>query len=1248
MNFNLRKTVLLMGACIGLGVYSPAYAASSNVAATAVQQTKKVSGVVNDAAGPVIGATIMEKGTSNGTVTDLDGNFTLDVKPGATLVISYIGYKTQEILVGNQSTFSVMLAEDSDVLEEVVVVGYGVQKKKLVTGATLEVKGENIAKMNTTQALGALQSQAPGVNIQAASGQPGDGFKVFIRGAGTNGNPSPIYVIDGVAGGDINSINPADIERIDVLKDAASAAIYGSAAANGVILITTKQGKAGAVEISYDGNVGWQNVYKMPETLNAQQYMNVMDLVSTNSGGNVYDWSRYIDADLLAAYRNGTNTGTNWVEELRNKNAIVTNHALNVSGGNDVSKFSTGVGYQYQDGVFGGPVKSDFRRFTFRINSEHVIYRVGDMDVLKIGENLYFQHNQSKGIQIGNQYSNDLSNMLRANPCIPVYNKNGEYFMYNDILASGTDPNGWFTYNNFTSNPIAQAVYNQAGNNKSKNFNLSAVAYVELQPIRNLVYRGQVSYKQYSSSWWSYLPVFRIHDNSGGFRNTDETNDNLSLGWNWNLVNTLNYKFDLSNHHFDVLAGTEYSKSRPGYGESVSAKASGNIFGDAAHAYMHNMSGRSSAVVDGYPSGYGAKMSYFGRLNYDFKETYMFTAIIRADGSSSFSPGHQWGYFPSFSAGWVISNEKFLANSNWLSFLKLRAGWGQNGNDNIPSVQWQSTFEFGDYGQYSFNNNKDGYTQGGYPTRLANPDLTWETSEQVNVGLDARFLGGRLSTTLEWYQKKTKDLLLWVPVWSIVGQDGYYANAGTVKNTGVEAAIAWNDNIGDFKYGINFNIARNKNKVTEVNNANHYVNGGNDLIAQNTGIMARMEEGYPIGYFYGYKTDGVIQNTTDLQNYLSANCNGDASKSLQGSSIQPGDLKFVDVNGDGAINDKDKTEIGSPHPDFTMGFGFNAAYKGFDLSVTTYGSFGNDVVRSWRKNTDSQFENYTTEAFEYWHGEGTSNKYPMLKPGNIGVNWQQVSDIYVEDASYFRIQNVTVGYDFATFLKNTPFNQFRVYFAAQNLLTFTGYKGMDPENGKAIGNESWVTGVDVGNYPQPRTYMVGVNVKFKGKNEKKEAAAPVVQTKIEYVTDNSEIDRLNGEINKLRADNERLKNQQPVNTKTVITDEKVVTYPYFVNFEINKTDIVNRERVNLSTIAKMIKENPGKKYSIMGYADKATGTADRNQWLAENRAKNVYNLLVNEYGVPASSLVLDSKGGVENLYFNDPQMSRSVLITEVK
>lgn len=1081
MNFNFRKTALLVGVCSAFGLgYTPQLFAASVDAIEAVQQAKKITGTVTDAYGPVIGANVLEKGTTNGVITDIDGNFSLNVQPGATIVVSFIGYQPQEIVVGNQTNFKVQLKEDAELLDEVVVVGYGVQKKKLVTGATVEVKGEDIAKLNTTQALGALQSQSPGVNIQAVSGQPGDGFKINIRGAGTNGNTAPIYVIDGVAGGDINSLNPADIERIDVLKDAASCAIYGSSGANGVILVTTKQGKVGKVAVTYDGNIGWANIYKMPNTLNAKQYMEIQDQVAFNNGGRPYNWSRFVDADLLAAYQNGTNPGTNWVEELRNENAVVTNHALNVTGGSEFSKFSTGVGYQYQDGAFGGPVTSDFRRFTFRINSEHIIYRKGDMDVVKFGENVYYQHKQNQGIQIGNQYSNDLSNMLRANPLIPVRNGEGDYYMYDDLRNSGTD--GMFAFNSYSTNPIAAMIYNQAGNNKNKNFNLNTAAYVEVQPIKNLVYRGQVSYKQYSSSWRSYLPVYKIND-QGASRDKDQTINNVSLGWSWNLTNTVNYRFNIAEqNHFDVLLGTEYSKSRPNYGESVNVTAYNNIFGDFTHAYLHNTERMPTANVDGYPADFGSKMSYFGRINYDLKETYMISAIIRADGSSKFAKGKQWGYFPSFSAGWVVSNEAFMQkSSNWLDFLKIRAGWGQNGNDNIPNSSWRAGYEFGDYGLYSFGNSKDSGTIGAYPNRLANPDLTWETSEQTNIGLDARFLGGRLNFTFDWYNKETKDLLIAVETNAVTGFESQYQNAGSVKNTGVEFAFGWNDSAGkDFTYGVNFNLAYNKNEVTEVNNASHFIEGGGDLLAQNTGKFVRMEEGHAIGYFYGYKTEGVMQNAADVQAYLDKNCKGSAANSLQGSGIKPGDLKFVDYNGDGVINADDKTDLGSPHPDVTMGLSLNAAYKGFDISVTTYGAFGAQVARSWRKFTDGQYENYTTEVYDYWHGEGTSNKFPLLAPGNAGANWQQISDIYIENASYFRIQNLTIGYDFKKIWKNCPFQQLRVYAAAQNLFTLTSYKGMDPENGMALDqtNEPWVTGVDVGNYPQPRTYMVGVNVKF--------------------------------------------------------------------------------------------------------------------------------------------------------------------------
>ncbi len=1074
--------MLLMGTCaaLGMGYSTQAFATSPSQAVNAVQQSKKVTGNVVDSEGPVIGASVVEKGNpSNGAVTDLDGNFTLNVKPGATIVVTYIGYKTQEIAVGNQSNFNITLATDDKTLEEVVVVGYGVQKKKLVTGATVQVKGDDISKLNTTQALGALQSQTPGVNIQASSGQPGDGFKVMIRGAGTNGNTTPLYVIDGVSGGDINNLNPSDIESIDVLKDAASCAIYGSAAANGVILVTTKQGKQGKIQVSYDGNIGWQNVYRVPQMLTAQQYMQVMDLARFNSGEQPRDWSQYFKGyeDLYQSYVNGTNSGTNWLDAIRNKNAVTTSHSLNITGGSDRSTFSIGAGYQYQDGVFGGQyAKSDYRRFTLRVNSEHVILRNSKgLDVIKVGENIYYSHKQNQGIQIGNQYSNAISNMLRANPLIPIYNNSGSFFGYDDLKSSGM-----FNYTSYASNPVAALTYSQSANNKSMSFGLNAVGYIEIQPIKGLKYRGQLSYNQNSSSWRCYLPTYKLND-QGDQRTTDQATNNMSLGWGWGTTNTLNYKFDVKKHDFDVLVGTEFGVSRPDYGYSLNVTTSNSIFGDLDHAYMSLMKDNKKGSVSGLPYTDSRGMSYFGRLNYNYDEKYMLSAIMRADGSSMFAPGHRWGYFPSFSGGWVVSNEKFMEPAaSWFDFLKIRAGWGQNGNKNISAFQYEAAFAYDEYSNYSFGNSKDDPTRGASLTRLANDELTWETSEQLDLGFDARFLHSRLGLTFDWYQKTTKDLLLNVPVSPTTGFSTQLKNAGTVKNTGVEVALTWNDKIGkDFQYNIGYNIAYNKNEVTKVNSTQKYNSGGSDLLAQGTGYMARFEEGHPIGYFWGYKTAGPIQNEQELQEYINTLKDHDAANSHQGSDLKVGDLRFVDVNGDGVINDEDKTDLGNPNPDVTMGITLGASYKGFDINVTGYAALGQQVARSYRKFTDGEYENFTTEVYDYWNGEGTSTKYPLFAAMNRGVNWQSISDIYVENASYFRLQNLTVGYDFTKIWKNSPFQQLRLYFAAQNLFTITGYKGMDPENGMALNSsEPWVTGVDVGNYPQPRTFMFGVNVKF--------------------------------------------------------------------------------------------------------------------------------------------------------------------------
>ena len=1082
MHLNFRKTALLVGMFSAFGLNHTLQLSAASVDAIAVvQQSKKITGTVTDGTGPVIGANVLEKGTTNGVITDMNGNFTLTVRPGSILVVSYIGYQSQEIKIGSQSIFNIQLKEDTELLDEVVVVGYGVQKKKLVTGATIQVKGDDIAKLNTTNALGALQSQTPGVNITSASGQPGEGFKVNIRGAGTNGSTTPLYIIDGVEG-DINAISPADIESLDVLKDAASSAIYGARAANGVILITTKQGKAGKIQVTYDGYVGWQNVYKMPDLLNAKQYMGVMDQIVFNTGGSPYNWTNYMSQDRYNAIMSGADEGTDWLDAIRNKNAITTNHSINIVGGSELSKFSTGISYYKQEGILGKPVASDFQRATVRLNSEHILWKKNNLDVITFGENLYYNHNQRSGITTGNQYGNDISNMLRANPLIPIYNASGDYFMYDDLKSAG-----WFNYNSYTSNPIAKMVNTQGGNNLSKNYGLTMSGFLKIQPIENLILKSQFTYKQSSNSWRGYSPAYKIND-QGDMKTGGSVSQSMGTGWNWQIENTVGYKFNvLTNNHFDVLLGQAFQKSGFGMGESMDATAGDLLFSEWDKAWLSNSAATQPTSAGGSPWGDNALASFFGRVNYDYKETYMASIILRTDGSSNFARGHRWGTFPSFSAGWVVSNEEWMKrSSSWLDFLKLRASWGQNGNCNVANFQYMATVAFDDYGQYPFGS-KNSSTQGGYANIVPNSDLTWETSEQLDLGIDMRFLSGRLAFSADYYNKKTKDLLIRPDQLGSWGTSGAYINGGTVENKGLEVALAWNDQTAKgFKYGANLNFAYNKNKVTEVKNAKGFIEGGYDVLAQNTGYVSRMQVGKPIGYFYGYKTAGVIQNATDLQQYLNENCKGLASNSLQGSNIQPGDLKFVDFNGDGVINSDDKTQIGDPHPDVTLGLSLNCEYKGIDLSVTTYGAFGQQNLRSYRKFTDGQWENYTTEVFDYWHGEGTSNKYPRLLPGNSGVNLQQISDIFSENADYLRIQNITLGYDFKYLWKSCPFQQLRLYASVQNLFTFTGYKGMDPEIGANAGSrdqstyeaQDWVQGIDVGFYPTPRTYMVGVNIKF--------------------------------------------------------------------------------------------------------------------------------------------------------------------------
>ncbi len=1020
-----------------------------------VRVTGKISDSNNE---PIPGASVLVKGTATGTVSDFNGNYSIDV-PGAysTLVFSFVGMISQEIVVTGKTKIDVVLAESTSDLEEVVVIGYGVEKKKLTTGATVQVSGENLQKMSTVSPLGALQSQTPGVNITQNSGMPGTGFKVTIRGLGTIGGASPLYVIDGVAGGDINSLNPSDIESIDVLKDAASSAIYGARAANGVILVTTKQGKSGKVQVSYDGYYGIQNPYKVPPLLTASEYMTILDEANFNEGLAPYDWASMMPG-IYQKVQDGWK-GTNWLDEMRNKNAPTQNHALNLTGGNDVSKFSMGLSYATQEGIYGSPVQPFYDRITARLNSEHVIYKNNGMDVIKLGENLNFNHRKNMGIGIGNIYWNDIHNMLVATPLMTVYNADGNYWEREDNETSGLDQ-----LNTGFVNPIASMVYNR-GQNVSKNYALNTNVYAEIQPVRNLIFKSSFGYKMSASSYRQFVPKYEL--SSSSINSYDKVSQSMSSGYSWTWENTVSYSLRVNEHSVSAVAGQSMEKW--GLGESINGANVNYIFSDFEHAYLKNTNGLTSGetTINGEPWGEGGIASFFGRASYNYKETYMASAVMRADASSNFARGNRWGYFPSFSAGWVMSNEAFMDNTkNIVNFLKLRASWGQNGNANISPFQYLATVAFNDLGKYSFGNVKDSQSTGAYADILPNPDVTWETAEQLNMGFDARFLDSRLGMAFDWYNKKTVDWLVAAPILASYGTGAPYINGGDVENKGVELSLNWNDKIGDFTYGVNLNLAKNSNEVTRIANGEGIIHGDANVLSQGTTEMYRAQVGYPIGYFYGYKTAGVFQNGEQIAN---------TPAKLQ-TNPQPGDLIFVDTNNDGSITVDDKTMIGNPHPDVTLGFSFNMGYKGFDFSVTTNGAFGQQIAKSYRSFADSKTQNYTTDIFGRWHGEGTSNKLPRLTSGS-NANWQEISDIFIEDGDYVKIQNVTLGYDFKKAFPRLPFGQTRLYVTAQNLYTFTNYSGQDPEIGYGY-DKSWVSGIDLGFYPSPRTYLVGINLKF--------------------------------------------------------------------------------------------------------------------------------------------------------------------------
>ena len=1032
-------------------------------------QNLTVKGTITDGSNgePIPFATVVVKGMTTWTTSDAEGKYSIDAPSNGTLSVACLGYTDVEIAVGARSVIDIVLNPDVDALSEAVVIGYGVQQKKLLTGSTVQVKGEELAKLNTASALGALQSQSPGVSITQNSGQPGRGYKVNIRGIGTIGDSEPLYVIDGVAGGDINALNPNDIESIDILKDAASAAIYGARAANGVVLVTTKQGKEGRVIVSYDGFRGAQYIAKMPDMVDAKEYMQLYNLARKNSGVKEVDFSAVLPANLYQSIMNGSWSGTNWVEEMYNKGAMTQNHSLNVAGGTADHKFSMGLSYTGQDGILGynkiEPVNAKYRRYTFRINTDNVAIKRGNLDILRFGETMNFSYGENSGIGEGDIYESSLHDAIGATPLLPVYETDAQGNILGFYDEAAREAAGWNFFSD-SKHPIGLDYYNR-GRNLEKFYSLHASVFAELQPIKNLKFKTQFGYRMSGSSNRSYKMLY--HLNASQYNDNDQVTQKLKLSSRYTWENTISYHFTVnSDHVFDTVIGQSIEKW--GFGESVSASAMNSIFpNDFTRAWLSNTKPAliNQISASGSPSSQGALASFFGRVNYSFLDRYLLSATVRADGSSNFARGHRWGVFPSVSAGWIISNESFMADTrDWLDFLKLRASWGQNGNASISNFQYLTTISLSSSAGYYFADKATMQT-GAKPDVLANPDVSWETSEQTNVGFDARFLGSRLGVTFDAYIKNTKDWLVQAPIASVYGFSSPYVNGGDVRNSGVELSIDYGKFTGEFTYGIKLNGAYNKNVVTRIANAEGIIHGEDDVLSQGTSEMYRAQVGYPIGYFYGYKTDGVFQNQAQV--------NATAAKY---EDAKPGDLIFVDVNGDGQITDEDRTMIGDPHPDFTTGLNFWMAWKGFDFSVTGYGAFGQQIAKSYRSFFDRPTDSYTRDLLNCWSGEGTSNKLPLWTTC-ADRNWSNISDIYIENGDFFKISNVTLGYDFSRLIKGNWISKARLYISAQNLLTITKYSGMDPEIGYGF-DEDWVSGIDLGYYPSARTFLVGVNIQF--------------------------------------------------------------------------------------------------------------------------------------------------------------------------
>ena len=1022
-----------------------------------------VSGTDNE---PLPGVNVVVKGnTSTGTITDFNGTFTLSAPADAILSISYIGFKSQEIAVKGHKDIKIVLQEDSETLDEVVVVGYGVQKKSVVTASIAKVSADDLASTAPVRMDNALKGLASGVTVTSSSGQPGAAAQIRVRGVGTirteNGAADPLYIVDGMPlEGGLDYLNPNDIASIEVLKDAASGAVYGARAANGVILVTTKTGKIGKTKVTYDFSYGWKSAWKKRDVLNASEYALMINEGAINAG---------IAPKFSDPYSYGQ--GTNWQDEVFNNNAPMMNHQVSVSGASEKVNYLFSLGFYTQDGIVGGNFdRSNYERLTLRSNTQYTLFDESKernwLNSLKVTSNLSYARIKSTNFDDNSTWGTPLGSALALSPILNVYDETEEaikaQFDKYGTTAEYTpvyDPRNGKLFSipgefGEMSNPIAKL---SLPGDKHWSHKFVANFSAELQLWDNLKFK--TSYGADLSFWGydSYRPLYYLR--SGESSTQSSAYSRKEDGTVWQLENVLMYDKSIDKHSFSVLLGQSAKKSSGSY-----LYGSRNNITNYSRPYIDASTGLAANAdrdAAGAPSVDATLASIFARASYNYDERYMLQVTVRRDGSSRFGPNNHYAVFPSFSLGWNLTNEKFMnKRPNWLTTTKIRLSWGKNGNENIGNFKYTVLTSPGNNAIFGSSEN---VINGVKASGLANPDLKWEESEQLDFGLDFGFFNNALTFTADYYKKKTNGMLMEMNIPFYVGEAKPIGNVGKMENSGIELEAAYKFRVSDWNFRVSANASYLKNKLIEYGNESGWENLDS---FQGTGDISRAENGKPFPFFYGYKTAGIFQNTDEVKAYKN-----DKGELLQPTAV-PGDVRFVDVDGNGIIDANDRTDIGKGMPDWTFGFNLGVSWKNFDLNMMWQGTAGNDIYDATRR-TDIATSNLPSWMLNRWTGEGTSNRIPRFVQGD-NVNWQS-SDLYVYDGSYLRLKNIQLGYTLPAALTQKVFiSSLRFYVAAENLFTFTKYHGFDPE----ISSGGTSLGIDYGVYPQARVWTIGASLSF--------------------------------------------------------------------------------------------------------------------------------------------------------------------------